>query len=132
MKILKLVPILLLSSAIHAAPLATATATVTNWADSNVGVPVHLTSHHHYHISSDKDGNVMFYFKMTLCVNDMKNCTVKNEYLGLVKGQHFDRDVDLEMIQTFNVRGSHPIWAFTEVTGGASALGQDQKYMWVK
>jgi hypothetical protein len=49
-----------------------------------------------------------------------------------VKGQHFDRDVDLELWQTFNATGSHPIWAFTEVSGGATAYAQDQKYIWIK
>lgn len=131
MKLLKFAPLFLIS-VIHAAPSATATANVTYWNDSNAGVPVHLISHHHYHIQSDIDGKVMFYFKMTLCVNDMKNCVVKNESLPLVKGQHFDRDVDLDMWQTFNAVGSHPIWATTEVTGGAKAYAQDQKYIWIK
>lgn len=133
MKLLKYLPaIFLLSSAIHAAPTASSTATVTNWPNSQILMPVQIAGHFHYYISNDTDGAKMYYMKMTLCpVDQMARCIVKQEQLGLSKGQHYTRDLDLDQTVVFRAVGDHSITATTEVTGAAISSSFDQKYLWV-
>ncbi|HMG82317.1 MAG TPA: hypothetical protein VK559_04735 [Ferruginibacter sp.] len=131
MKLLKLIPFLLVSS-LYAAPFASSTTNVTNWNPGGHGIPQHLSSHHHFYISNDTPGDKIFYFTFKLCVNDFKDCMIKQDMMGLAQGQNYTKDLDLDFSHTFNTLGDHSIIAYTTITGAAINETFDQKYMWIQ
>jgi len=130
MKVLKYLPVILLaSSAIHAAPKATAIA-ATQGITTQIMMPTEIASAHRITISNDTPGAKMFYWTITLCPDTQpERCISQKNQLGLTQGQHWTHDYQLRESIVFRAVGSKSISAKTEITGAAYSVHYDQKYV---
>lgn len=127
-----LLSLLILSTPTYAQPTALASAQITNVPNTKILTAAHVRSHHIYTVTNDTPGDKMFYVKATLCPVDQRElCVEKKEQIGLSQGQFYTHDIDLGVGVVFQSVGDHSIIATTEVTGGANATAQQQKYVWV-
>jgi len=130
MKVLKYLPVILLaSSALHAAPQATAIAT-TQGITTQILQPTEIASAHRITISNDTPGAKMFYWTITLCPDTQpEKCVSQTNHLGLTQGQHWTHDYQLRQMVVFRAVGTKSVSAKTEITGGAYSVGYDYKFV---
>lgn len=95
---------------------------------TQVNMPTNLRSVHGVTIYNSTPGFKDFQWTLSLCPENMA-CRVQKGHLGLATGQHWGQTFYLEKTVVYPRQGSKSLVAKTEITGGASSVAYDQKYV---
>lgn len=95
---------------------------------THLNLPTVLRSVHGVTIYNTTPGFKDFQWTLSLCPENMP-CRIEKSHLGLATGQHWGKTFYLETTVVYPRRGSKSLVAKTEITGGASAVAYDQKYV---
>jgi hypothetical protein len=90
--------------------------------------PTVLQSVHGVTIYNTTAGFKDFQWTLSLCPENMQ-CVVEKGHLGLATGQHWGKTFYLQTTVVYPRRGTKALTAKTEITGGASGVAYDTKYV---
>lgn len=95
---------------------------------TEINMPTVLQSVHGVTIYNTSPGFKDFQWTLSLCPENQQ-CRVEKGHLGLATGQHWGHTFTLQTTVVYPRKGSKSLVAKTEITGGASNVALDQKYV---
>ena len=133
MKIVKLIPLALISMNIYAAPIASTTTVITQVQGGHVGEKLTLKSHHTYTITNDTLQPITFYVRNRLCPSDWPDKCADTGVCGGIAPpmQTIHREFDYSTVVQYYSPGQKYVFAESQITGAVKSDSTDNKYLTV-
>jgi len=128
---LKLIAGLLLlgTSVAMAKPSAIAVA-ATQGVTTQILQPTDIVSAHGINIANDSSESKLFYWTVSFCPETQpEHCQTFSDHTALAPHQKWSHVYNFRSVIVFKAVGSKPITAKTEITGAASSIAYDTKYV---
>lgn len=121
--------LLILPTISHAAPSALAVA-ATQGVTTQILQPTDIVSVHGINLSNDSSISQLFYWTVSLCPETQpERCKIFSDHTALAPHQKWSHIYNFRSTIVFKAIGSKPITAKTEITGAASSVVYDTKYV---